>query len=121
MKLPKFVLSPVLALIVLLGSRARAVIPTGPTPITFAWNYPSNVQVDVFKIYSSTHVNLPTTNWTLISTVSGTNTSAPFLLQPGIWFFYCTASNFWGETGPSNITNTPAVPVDVPGTSLSRP
>jgi len=100
---------------------ARAVIPSGPTPITFAWNYPSNVQVDVFKIYSSTNVNLPLTNWALISTVPGTNATANFLIQPGIWFFYCTASNFWGESGPSNITNTPAVATNPVSPYLSRP
>lgn len=93
-------------LIMILAIAARADIPTTPQPITLAWNY-SGGKVDAFKIYSSTNM----ANWSLLTTT--TNQSVSILATPAACFYFVTASNFWGESGPSNIASTPD-PVNQP-------
>lgn len=85
-----------------------AFIPAGPTPVTLEWD--SKPGVATFKLYSSTDLAIPLANWTLLTNVPGTQTNVTIQMNPGAMWFYLTASNFWGETGPSNITNTPVVP-----------
>lgn len=76
----------------------------GAGAITLLWDQPpSNQQVERWYIYRSDQVTGP---WNCIG--SSTTTSFWFSLAPCEAFFYVTASNFWGESAPSNITNTPA-------------
>lgn len=90
-------------------------IPTGPTSVTLAWD--PEPGIDVLKIYASTNVSAPVNTWTVLTNIPGVvsnsypATNVQVVIQPGQMFFYITASNLWGETGPSNITNSPVVPV----------
>lgn len=109
---------------------ARAGVASGPTPVTLGWNPQPQLDSNaVFKLYGSTNVSLPVTQWTYLTsapavTVSGTNswptTNLVVTMTPGMFFFYLTASNFWGESGPSNGTSTPAVPGTVTGDIIHR-
>jgi hypothetical protein len=85
-------------------------------PVTLAWTYP-DTPPDWFKLYHSTNLTLPLTNWAVIAQVPGTNsdglvTSLQISIEPGLHFFYLTASNsFWRiESDPSNTANTPGLP-----------
>ncbi len=95
-------------LVLVITATAMAVVLPG-TPrdtITLAWDYSSN-DADVFKLYSSTNIAIPLTNWTLAATTSGTNrfVTVSNIVARQQWF-YVTASNWWGETYPSNIAGT---------------
>lgn len=73
----------------------------------------------MFLLHQSTNVQTPMSNWPVVYSVSATNTnsfttvgatnvySAPLTNVPGQWFFFCTASNLWGESDPSNVADTP--------------
>jgi hypothetical protein len=92
-------------LLILLSAFCLAFVPSGPTTITLAWNYQQDI--DAFYVYQSTNVTAampwqPCTN-TAASSVT-------IQVMPGRMFYYVTASNFWGESGPSNTIGTPAVP-----------
>ena len=114
-------------------------IPTTPSPIKVAWNYPGAVVPDSFNIYWSPVLTTPLTNWALLTNVPcpiiGTNvdagtgftnytrqlaTNAVILVQPGQAFFFCTASNLWGESVPSNAAGTPPIPSGVNNLGVSR-
>ena len=110
----------------LLGLLAgQAAPPTGS--ITFFWDYPSAYLETnlVFRLYTSTNITTPLTNWTVIGSVNGlaalgtngigTNTSKLRLsvkIEPGQHYFVMKASNFWGEADFSNVVSTPALPRD---------
>lgn len=71
------------------------------TTVDLSWTYsPSEVSNVTFNIYFSTNVALPTTNWTLITNISGTNVTIQ--VSPGQGFYFATASNAFGESLPSN-------------------
>lgn len=61
-----------------------------------------------FRVYHSTNLVRPVP-WDYYAEVQGTNLLRTTLV-PGVHFMYCTASNFWGETSPSNIAGTPPAP-----------
>jgi hypothetical protein len=77
---------------------------------------PSDQAVECYKVYQATNVDgpfchvgtvpAPATNWIGID------------LTPGVYFWYVTASNFWGESEASNKANTPAPPRKVNGTAI---
>jgi len=102
----------------MLPARAAVVVPGVLfTNVTLAWDYPSNELSTnlVFKLYSTTNVALPMTNWPLVKTIVGTNLTTPFPMQPGMRLFVMTASNFWGESTFSPVAATPPAPrFDVP-------
>lgn len=98
-------LFPLLALLPFL---ALATIPSGPVPVTIYWSYPATNQVDSFYVYYTTNVILPMP-WTPLTNSPGTQLNATVSLTPGQYYFYVTASNFWGESGTSNVTNTPTI------------
>lgn len=84
-------------------------------PITFEWDYADDPP-DAFYIHYSQDIGSPIANWpvlmgvpgtTTIGTNSWTTTNAVLPLLPGAYFFYATASNFWGESEPSNQISTP--------------
>lgn len=82
------------------------------TNVPLEWDYPTNELSTnlLFKIYSSTNLSSPVTNWSLYSTVVGTNTRAIVPLDAQQRFFVLTASNYWGESSFSNVTNVPPPP-----------
>ncbi len=93
--------------------QASTLPPAGaPCSVTFAWDYQkSNMTPDlVFKLYGTSNSALPVTNWTLLTTVFGTNLQVVVDVLPGAQFFVLTASNFWGESDPSNVIATPPLP-----------
>ena len=80
--------------------------------INLSWSYPTN-EFDtnlVFRVYSSTNATDFLTNWSVLTNVVGTNLSATVTIAPGARFFFMTASNFWGESNPSEVASTPALP-----------
>lgn len=72
--------------------------------ITLAWdpNDPKD-QVAKYTLYRASSANGP---WAKVQDVTGTTTTLSGLVS-GIYYFYVTASNNWGESAPSNIVNTP--------------
>jgi hypothetical protein len=100
----------------------HAALPTGPMPVKLGWNYPTNqLSPDlVFKLYTSTNLTTPLTNWTWIGTTAGANTSMLAVIQPGAQFFVLTASNFWGESDFSNVASTPPLPAATNNLTIGR-
>lgn len=81
--------------------------------IGLEWDQDTNSIPDVFKLYTATNLNTPITNWTLVAEISGNVYKAAITniaLQQS--FFLLTASNWWGESLPSNVAGTPPIPSD---------
>jgi hypothetical protein len=73
--------------------------------------YPPEQLTNVtFNVYHSINIAVPLTNWSILTNISQTQVDLDVI--PGEHFFYITATNFWGESGPSNIANTPSVPLN---------
>ncbi len=72
--------------------------------VTLAWDAnPATDQVTKYTVY---HAPASTGPWTKVQDVTAT-TATVTGLSPGIYFFHVTASNVWGESGPSNVVSTP--------------
>lgn len=74
------------------------------TNVTLVWDYPAtelNTNL-TFKLYSSTNITVPLTNWPVATNVPGTITNVTLPIQPGMTFYFVTASNEFGESDPSN-------------------
>lgn len=81
--------------------------------VTIIWEYTNTTATaDCFYIYYTTNMLQPLP-WTVLTNAPGTNRSVTVLIKPDTYFFYGTASNMWGESGPSNQIGTPA-PVSNP-------
>jgi hypothetical protein len=83
--------------------------------VTFAWsdNNTPLVKSDPsyhYNFYHSTNIAVPLTNWVKIATSMSGVTNLPVNIPAGTHYFFVTAQDWWGESGPSNIasTNTPA-------------
>ena len=63
-----------------------------------------------YNLRGSPDITVPLTNWAIITNVSGTN-AVTLPWQATNFFFYVTASNYWGESSNSNIAWTPPPPV----------
>jgi hypothetical protein len=85
--------------------------PTLPTSLTLTWNYSQPDTNTFIKLYRSTDISIPLTNWNMIATVPSTTNQVVIQILPGKAFYYVTATNLWGESDPSNIDLTPAMPV----------
>ena len=84
----------------------------GSDTVTLAWDYPSaelNTNL-TFKLYHSTNPTLPLAQWMPFTNIAGTNLSVALSINVGVHFFFLTASNWWGESDPSNVASTPAPP-----------
>jgi hypothetical protein len=79
---------------------------------TLSWNYPTSELNSnlLFKIRGTTNLSLAKTNWPIITNIVGTITNTTVQIPPGAYYFTMTASNLWGETIPSNVEATPALP-----------
>lgn len=104
----------------LLSFAALAVVPLPPRSLSLAWDYPASAQSTdlVFKLYHSSDLSVPQTNWLVLTNVAGTNLAVTLSVIPGAHFFYLTASNWWGESGPSNLVLTPPVAVSPSNTVI---
>lgn len=87
-------------------SLALVTLAAAPQFVTLGWDY-DTTDADCFKVYMSADVTNPLANWKLVATVPGSNLVAdvPVLGQHG--FYFVTASNFLGESVPSNILRLP--------------
>ena len=84
----------------------------GSDTVTLVWDYPSaelNTNL-TFKLYHSINPTLPLAQWTPFTNIAGTNLSVALSIDVGVHFFFLTASNWWGESDPSNVASTPAPP-----------
>jgi len=89
-------------------------------PVTISWTY-TNTPPEAFKLYTSTNITVPLTNWTLVGSVSG-NVHAINLTNIAnqqAWFFV-TATNYFGERFPTNVVGTAQL-LDLPETRISQP
>jgi hypothetical protein len=95
-------------------------IAAGPVTVQVYWNPPASGSPDLYKLYATNDAAAPLNTWPLLTAIPGNVTNASLSLVPGQVFFYLTASNFWGESGPSNITNTPAVLTNASRLQITR-
>lgn len=91
--------------------------------ITLKWDHPIEFQEGnsnwVYRIYQSSDG----TNWTAITNVSGLSNSVVLPVTKAQAFYYATtveATNFWSESLPSNVAQTPAPPLSGENLSVSR-
>ena len=78
--------------------------------VTLQWDYPLDELDGVtFTVYHTTNAAAPVSDWAPIASITATN-RIPLTVIPGRNFFACTASNFWGESVPSNVAATPPLP-----------
>lgn len=89
--------------------------------VTLSWDYDDANPPDAFKLYSSTNLAEPFTNWTHIATLSGNvhNATVSNIAYQQCWF-YVTASNWWGESLPSEIAWVPQPPSEVSNLRISQ-
>lgn len=75
--------------------------------VKLAWdaNDPAE-EVIAYRLYQATNI---TGLWVVVQVVT-TNAATVSLPAPGRYFWYVTASNFWTESGPSNIAVYEYVP-----------
>ncbi len=103
----------------LIGLFLLAVAVAAPpikTSVMLVWDYPvSEVPSVVFNVYSSTNLSVPMSSWPFVTNSAVTN--AIVGVSPGSTFWYVTASNEFGESGPSN-TVTSTVPRNVGGVKV---
>jgi len=79
---------------------AGAPLPVAPLKtVTLTWDYPeSELNTDLtFKIYNTTNVSLPITNWEVLHVI-GTQCWTRFPAGSDARFFVITASNAFGES-----------------------
>ena len=96
----------ILATVLLTALGAFAVIlPPSLQTVTVSWDYPAEqLGTDLtFKIYHTTDLSVPVTNWTVVANVMGTNLSTKLPLVPGAHFYTVTASNAAGESNFATI------------------
>lgn len=96
------------------------------------WNYNSNAiwsaaqqgQPAWFKIYGTNQLGSPASSWQLVVAQPATNYTLvsydgfsnniyayTSTITPGQFFYTATFSNFWGESGFSNTSGVPALPI----------
>jgi hypothetical protein len=95
----------VVAVMLVAGFGAYALLPTSPSTVTIGWNPipASDLTPDcVVKLYYSQQVDAPVAEWTVLTNLPATNTQVKVTVAPGRFFFFLTASNWTGESFPSN-------------------
>lgn len=98
------------AIIFISSILACAVLMAAPEDISLSWDYPESERTNVvFRVYSSTNVTIPLSQWKVMTNVTATN-FVRLKVVPGVNYFTMTASNFWGESTFSEVVSTPALP-----------
>lgn len=91
-----------LALIFLTSLAASAAIipPSENSNVKLEWDYPLDQLSPTlfFNIYHSTNINVPVSQWQVLTNVVGTNLSVVLPKLEGTHFFTITASNASGES-----------------------
>ncbi len=94
-----------------------AMKPPGPSgSVLLTWTkHPEDDTNIVFRVYGSSSITTPLSNWAVMVAVPATNTtatnySATVSVQPGAFYFTVTASNFWGESDFSAVAVAPSLP-----------
>lgn len=84
--------------------------------VTLKWDpNPAGDTVTSYSVYQATGSG----GFTKIQNVLGTVTTASILnVSPGLYRFYVTASNQWGESTPSNTVQTPGTVPTPPGSLI---
>lgn len=91
--------------------------PSGQVQITLTWDpSPPGEEVVAYYVRQSTNVLGP---WSVVSSTVSTN-AVLTLPAPGRWFWIVTASNWWGESVPSNTNSTPLPAGKVGALTLTR-
>lgn len=87
--------------------------------VILEWNpSPTTQEVKGYSIWMATNIGGP---WQRITNTIGTETNATVSVPaPGAYFFFCTATNFWGESEPSNIAWTPPKATAIEGVKIER-
>lgn len=80
-------------------------------PVTLEWDCGTTSADTRFYLFHSLTLKEPLTNWVCLTNVAGTDRSLKTDVIRGQNFFYLCASNWWGMSDPSNVAETPAVPV----------
>lgn len=92
-------------------------LPLGAATVTLMWDAsPGPQEVDGYRVYQSTNIAGP---WSLVATTTATNVSLN--VTQAAYFWYVTATNFWGESDPSNLAHTPDNIRSVNKTKVTRP
>lgn len=81
--------------------------------LSLAWEYPAADEV-TFTVYRSGDL----VTWQPLTNTGKTNIA--LAVVPGKAFYYVTASNFWGESDPSNTVGTPAIAQHPSGLTITR-
>ncbi len=77
------------------------------TNVFLSWFYETNELAGIsFNLYSTTNLSAP--NWVLVTNIDSaglvpTNLMVQVPVKPGNAFYYMTATNQFGESGPSNM------------------
>jgi len=91
---------------------------TVKTNVTLTADYDTNAaSADLsFNLYSTTNITLPIAQWPVVTNVlypacmtNGTNVQIVLPISSGPHFYALTASNWWGESPFSNVTNAVVV------------
>ena len=84
--------------------------------VRIVWDMPNNGNVDVYVLYATNALGSPVTNWPVLAAFYATNAvpygsswSYPVSIPQGQMFFSLAASNFWGTSFFSSVTNLPPV------------
>jgi hypothetical protein len=94
-------------------------VGTFRSTIGLQWDQATNSAPDLFKLYTTTDISTPLTDWKLVATVSGEIHNITISnIEPIQAYFYLVASNWWGESLPSNVAQTPPIPSDVRGLTI---
>lgn len=111
-RMRKVKLNGVAALVLLF---AVTVIGQLRTNVVLEFDYPATELSTnlTFKVYSTTNITQPVTNWPVLLTVVGTNASITIPMTAQQRFFVITASNYWGEGNFSAVAQTPPPPRDL--------
>lgn len=97
---------------------ALLTVPGLTADLRFEWT-PNDAaeEVTAYRLYAATNVAGP---YTLVgTTTNGTQTNLTLTnIVRGQAFYYLTAANFWTNSEPSEIVNTPKLVSPVDGTTL---
>jgi hypothetical protein len=98
-------------LVLAVAIAAWAGVDTNPQPFTLSWGTPAGFDSNgVVRVYHSTDITVPMTNWIVLISVPGNASNTPITIIPGAHFYSGTYSNMWGEGGFSAVVSTPPLP-----------
>jgi len=89
-------------------------IQSAEIPITWLYDPIEQPDIDVWKLYHTDNLNDPI-DWQLFGVYTN-NLSTNLIMvdiTPGQHFFILTASNYWGESLPSNRARSKFAPVKI--------